>query len=153
MRPWIEGLGVTNVPMSAPMQLEQLWQEFVLAQQNEELLKLQEIVDTARKIDGQDATDWHEQALQLEEKKWFVAYIYGYKPVPKRLAKPFLLAALMVKDASYNRAFIQPVLETYGTEKTKKLLFELCETNELPADARSKALYWVEATPQKHRGS
>jgi len=45
---------------------------------------------------------WLEEALKDEQNKWFVAAVFKSYPVPKRLVKPFLQAAINETNPSFN---------------------------------------------------
>lgn len=139
--------------MNVEKELDILFQMYSDASSIGDNLMLQEIVGRARKIEGRAAILWHAGALQCDAKKWFVAWIYASKPVPKKLMRAFVRSALETPDASRNRVFIEPVLQTYGTEKTKELVSEVSESNDnLPADAKEKAMYWADRAPRDYRG-
>lgn len=139
--------------MNAAKELDNLYQMFVEADEADDRSALQEIIAKARKIEGSAASEWHANALQCDERKWFVAWIYSNKPVPKKLMRAFIRSALGVPDASRNRIFIEPVLETYGREKTKELVSEVSESDDqFPSNAREKAMYWADRSPSGPRG-
>ena len=73
--------------MNADVELDKLFQAYVDAEESDDRIVIQEINKKARKIEGNLATAWHESALNCDDKKWFVAWIYSHKPVPKKLKR------------------------------------------------------------------
>ena len=75
------------------------------------------IVEAARKQISEDRVHgwtWCREGLKDRQRKWFVAALFEYQPVPRRLFQPMLDAAVVDVDASSNRLFIEPCVETFG---------------------------------------
>jgi hypothetical protein len=60
-----------------------------------------------------------------------VAWVFLRQPVPRRLLRPMLRAAVVDVDCSTNQWFIRPCLESFGVEAVEAGL-HACETRELP---------------------
>lgn len=87
---------------------------------------------------------WLADSLADQDKKLFVALVFKDQPVPKKLFTPFLFAAVLHKDPSGNRLFIEPCVRTWGAQAVKERLLQYLRTgtNEEKAGAAS-AFYWV----------
>ena len=88
--------------------------------------------------------EWLRTSLGDAERKWFVAAVFQFQPVPKRLVEPMLRAAVLERNPSRNRVFIDPCVRTYGTKRvcTKLLAYLETGSNEEIAGAAS-AFYWA----------
>lgn len=104
-----------------------------------------------RSVSSNSADDWQwlSQALDDVKRKVFVALVFKYQPVPKRLLAAFVHAALLEPNPSLNRMFIEPCVRTWGSgEVNRRLLHYLQEgTNEEKAGAAS-AFYWAQGNPR-----
>lgn len=87
---------------------------------------------------------WLTEGLADPDRKSFVARVFERQPVPKRLLYPFLAAAVLEKDPSLNRIFIEPCVRSWGADVVRNHLLRYFESgnNEEKAGAAS-ALYWV----------
>ena len=97
--------------------------------------------------------DWLESSLDDSERKWFVAAVFDRESLPRRLLPAMVRAAVLERNASNNRAFIDPCLRTYGLARVKPMVDEYLESN-LPG-ARSGAerlQYWLRE-PYQRRGT
>src|ERR1700746_2926423 len=120
-----------------------LWAEACEAQSRAELDKW---MKEARKRVAQNAPDdwqWIRAALDDPKKKWFVAGVFRFQPVPKRLLVGMLRTAVFERNPSANRAFIEPCLRSFGVRRVNEILLQYLEvgTNEEKAGAAS-AFYW-----------
>jgi hypothetical protein len=121
------------------------------ARGNEKYLRTQ----AARKRVAQNNTEdweWLKTALGDAERKWFVASVFAFQPVPKRLVKPMLQAAVLERDPSLNRYFIDPCMRTYGAKRVCTILLAYLETgtNEEIAGAASAYYHtWWGAQPDE----
>src|SRR5262245_12685960 len=61
--------------------------------------------------------EWLRSSLSDAERKWFVAAVFRFQPVPKRLFASLLRAAVVERDPSYNRLFIDPCVRSFGTAR------------------------------------
>jgi hypothetical protein len=118
------------------------------ARGNEKYLRIQ----AARKRVAQNSTEdweWLRTSLGDAERKWFVASVFTVQPVPKRLLAPMLRAAVLERDPSYNRAFIDPCLRTNGAKRVCTILLAYLETgtNEEIAGAASAYYHTWGAQP------
>jgi hypothetical protein len=110
------------------------------------------LLEAARHSVKRNSTDdWHwlYQALGDPKRKGFVALVFKYQPVPKRLLAAFLYAAVLESNPSRNRMFIEPCIRSWGgLEVNRRLLRYLREgTNEEKAGAAS-AFYWAQSNPR-----
>ena len=64
---------------------------------------------------GMDGWDWLRVSLRDPSRKWFVATMFKALPVPRRLLEPMLHAAVLEKNPSFNRTFIEPCVRSYGS--------------------------------------
>jgi hypothetical protein len=96
-----------------------------------------------------DDWQWLSQALSDTKRKVFVALVFKYQPVPKRLLPAFMHAAVLEPNPSRNRMFIEPCVRSWGGgEVNHRLLRHLQEgTNEEKAGAAS-AFYWAQGNPR-----
>lgn len=87
---------------------------------------------------------WLEEALKDEQNKWFVAAVFKSYPVPKRLVKPFLQAAINETNPSFNRQFVEPVIESFGNRRVNEYLLDVVERGDDKAIAGGvAAFYWA----------
>jgi len=87
---------------------------------------------------------WLEEALKDEQNKWFVAAVFKSYPVPKRLVKPFLQAAINETNPSFNRQFVEPVIESFGHRRVNEYLLDVVERGDDKAIAGGvAAFYWA----------
>ena len=112
-------------------------------QGNEAYLSLQ----AARKrvqLNSPDDWEWLRNSLSDKDRKWFVAEVFRFQPIAKRLLAPMLRAGVLERNPSLNRVFIVPCVRTFGTKRIRTLLLEYLErgSNEEIAGAAS-ALYWA----------
>lgn len=93
--------------------------------------------------------EWLSEALADVKRKAFVALVFQRQPVPKRLLAPFLRAAIMERDPSRNRMFIEPCVRSWGGVEVNRRLLKYLQTgsNEEKAGAAS-ALYWAQGNPR-----
>jgi hypothetical protein len=75
------------------------------------------IVKDARRLLSQaTAEDWTllEAGLHDQERKWLVAGVFSKAPLPKRLFKAMLRAAVYEVNPSFNRYFVEPCITAFG---------------------------------------
>ncbi|MBX3628033.1 MAG: hypothetical protein KF892_23695 [Rhizobacter sp.] len=92
---------------------------------------------------------WLSDALADPARKVFVALVFKLQPVPKRLLTPFLHAAVLERNPSRNRIFVEPCVRSWGgREINRRLLRHLQNgSNEEKAGAAS-AFYWAQGNPR-----
>ncbi len=98
-----------------------------------------------RRVSENTAEDWLwlAAALENEETKLFVAMVFAKQPVPRRLVRNFLRAAVHEGDPSINREFIEPCIRSYGGRLVAEVLFEYLEHgSNLEKAAAASAFYW-----------
>ena len=92
---------------------------------------------------------WLKESLSNSERKWFVAEVYKFQTVPKKLFYAMLYAGILEKDPSANRVFIEPCVRSYGAYKVIERLFRYLESGSNPEKAGAvSALYWVKSNPK-----
>lgn len=96
-----------------------------------------------------DDWTWLKESLTDPERKWFVALIFKFQPVPKRLFSSMLLTSVLERDPSLNRVFVEPCVRSFGARRVLEDLLRFLEsgTNSEKAGAAS-ALYWVVDNPR-----
>ncbi|QDV69042.1 hypothetical protein Poly24_27560 [Rosistilla carotiformis] len=87
---------------------------------------------------------WLIDGLREEETKWFVTAVFQRYPVPKRLLNPFLDAAIRETNASKNRQFVQPCVDSFGHRRVNEYLLDVVEGNcDVSIAGAVAALYWA----------
>lgn len=93
---------------------------------------------------------WLIQALEDEQRKWFVAFIVKKATggLPKRLKRvlfsPLIRAAVYERNPSLNRYFVEPCVDVFGREEVYEALLDLVEQGSNFEKAGAvNALYWV----------
>ena len=136
--------------MDWDVQYEQWW----TARSRRENAEAQRIVVAARKRVSESRTDswaWLCEALMDREKKWFVATLFRDQPVPRRLFQPMMDASVVDVDASSNRFFIEPCVETFGNAAVMEALAALKASGRVSDDKITMALYWAKHRARKVR--
>jgi hypothetical protein len=91
------------------------------------------------------AWDWLVAALDDPEKKWFAAWVASRaRPLPPRFLPALVRAAVLERDPSRNRCFVEPAVAAFGAGRVTHALLDVVEraTNYERAGA-ANALYWV----------
>ncbi len=117
------------------------------ARGNEKYLRIQ----AARKRVAQNSAEdweWLRTSLGDAERKWFVASVFTFQPVPKRLVEPMLRAAVLERDPSFTRYFIDPYVRTYGTKRVCTILLAYLETGTNEEIAGAASAYYHTWGPQ-----
>src|SRR3954471_10467086 len=71
---------------------------------------------------------WLAGALDDPERKWFVADVFKFQPVPKRLFTTMLRAGVLERNPSFNRAFIEPCVRSFGGRRVLEELLRHLES-------------------------
>ncbi len=105
-----------------------------------------EQLQAARKRVAHNSPDdwqWLRSALDDPQKKWFVAEVFRFQPVPKRLLVGMLRTAVYERDPSLNRYFVEPCLRSFGARRVNQELLRYLEvgTDKEKAGVAS-AFYW-----------
>ncbi len=110
---------------------------------NEHDLQLQSARKRVAKNTSED-WQWLISSLDDSERKWFVAEVFRFQQLPKRLFVPMLRAGILERDPSHNRLFIDPCVHGYGAARVCHALLKYLEhgSNEEKAGAAS-ALHWA----------
>ncbi len=130
----------------------QHWSEARQARRNAEA---QGHLQAARKRVAENTPEdwaWLELALADRERKWFVAFVFLRQPVPRRLLAAMMRAAVVDVDASTNRWFIRPCLESFGREAVESELSRLRDSGVASEERVSMANYWIRAASEFARG-
>ncbi|GAB3357592.1 hypothetical protein GCM10027430_27050 [Lysobacter tyrosinilyticus] len=94
--------------------------------------------------DNPESLSWFISALQGRD-KWFVAKVMAMaSPVPGALLDPLLLAALLERNPSANRYFVEPCVRTFGASRVEARIRDLSDA---PGVAENRGvqnvMYWV----------
>ncbi len=94
---------------------------------------------------SQDDITWFKNALEQEERKFFVAFVLKEpRTVPEILYEPMMRAAVYERDPSKNRAFVQPCVATFGLRRVNETLLQWFENgSDLEKAGAVQALYHV----------
>jgi hypothetical protein len=124
-----------------------LWSEVRQRPGNEAYRRLQ----AARKrVAENDAADWEWLRASLDDpqRKWFVAEVFRFQSVPKRLRGPMLRAGVYERNPSLNRRFVEPCVRSYGTRWVGEKLLRYLETGtDVEKAGAASALYWAWGNP------
>ncbi len=88
-------------------------------------------VQAARKRVAQNSPDdwrWLEEGLADPDRKVFVALVFKFQPVPRRLFGPMLCAGVLERNPSLNRMFIEPCVRSLGARRVFQALLEYLES-------------------------
>lgn len=96
-----------------------------------------------------DDWGWLADALADKDRKWFVADVFKFQPVARRLFMPMLRAGVLERNPSLNRDFIEPCVRSFGSRRVVEELLRYLEsgTNAEKAGAAS-AYYWSGGNPR-----
>ena len=96
---------------------------------------------------------WIESSLDDPDLKWFVAAIFDRESLPRRLLPAMVRAAVLGRNVSNNRAFIDPCLRTYGLARVKPLVDEYLDSDMPGGPSGAERLqYWLRE-PREKRGT
>ena len=96
-----------------------------------------------------DDWQWLSEALGDPTRRVFVALVFKYQPVPKRLLGAFLHAAVLELDPSRNRMYIEPCVRSWGGgEVNRRLLRYLHEGSNAEKAGAASAFYWAQGNPR-----
>jgi hypothetical protein len=88
-------------------------------------------MQAARKRVSENTPDdwrWLRGALADPERKWFVAGVFKFQPVAKRLFEPMLRAGVLERNPSFNRVFIEPCVRSFGGRRVLEQLLRYLES-------------------------
>lgn len=92
---------------------------------------------------------WLAEALADPDRKWFVAGVFQFQPVPKQLFGPMLRAGVLERDPSFNRVFIEPCVRSLGGRRVLEELLRFLEAgNNVEKAGAASALYWANGNPR-----
>jgi len=112
------------------------------------MFRFPEIVYKIRALDR----IWNENEIKLfseylkqDDKKWFVANLLAIqKDIPEGLFEPFIDAAIMESDPSFNKEYINPCLRVFGYKNVFELLNQRFENgSDNIKIGVCKAYYWA----------
>jgi hypothetical protein len=127
------------------MFLEDQRKAFLTARYDDRATKNQIVKEARRLLSTATSADWERlsEALADDKQKWFVAAIFSEYPVPKRLVKAMIRAAIYEVNPSLNRAFISPCIASYGHRTVNEGLLEVVENGtDFEKAGAVNALYW-----------
>jgi hypothetical protein len=97
--------------------------------------------------------EWLTAALADPERRWFVAMVYRSQPVPRPLLVAMVRAGATDCDASACRLFVEPCVETFGSEAVVAELGRYAaEGGERASLGYRKCSYWVRPSASFSRG-
>ena len=100
-----------------------------------------------------DDVAWLVAALADPDRRWFVSMVYRRQPVPKPLFVPMVRVGATDCDASACRLFVEPCVETFGSEAVlAELARYAAEDGERAALGYRKCSYWVRPVASFARG-
>jgi hypothetical protein len=109
-------------------------------------------MQAARKRVAQNTPeDWRRLAESLNDpgRKWFVAQVFKFQPVPKRLLVPMLRAGVLERNPSFNRLFIEPCVRSLGGRRVLEVLLRyLGPGTDAEKAGAASALYWAGGNPR-----
>ena len=85
-------------------------------------------MQAARKRVAENTPDdwlWLRKALADPGRKWFVAGVFKFRSVPKRLFDAMLRAGVLERNPSLNRVFIEPCVRSLGGWRVLEQLLRL----------------------------
>ena len=134
-------------------ELFNLWQDSC---QTRQLTQAQERLLEARQRLADNTTedwDWLKAALVDPERKWFVAWVFRDQKLPRRLFQAMVQAAVMGCDAHNCRWFIEPCVDSFGSDAVLEELQRLRQEGDINVHIGvKKCLPWVQAGPRRERG-
>lgn len=104
-----------------------------------------------RKLPTNTQSDWlwFVDALDDSRRKLYVAMVFRRAPVPKRLLDAFLRAAVLERNPSLNRVFIEPCVRSWGGgEVNRRLLRYLEQGTNAEKTGAASAFYWAVENPR-----
>jgi hypothetical protein len=126
------------------------WEELFAAHRSLNLgtaaVKLQLVENARRLLSKTTEDDWSklENALADNEVKWFVAAVLSKAPLPKRLLKAMLRAAVYEVNPSFNRNFVEPCIASFGHRVVNEALLDYVENgSDFEKAGAANALYWA----------
>jgi hypothetical protein len=100
-----------------------------------------------------DDLEWLAVALADPDRRWFVAMVYRRRPVPSRLFVPMVRAGAIDCDTSACRLFVEPCVETFGSDAVLAELARLAvAVGESAKLGERKCRYWVQPSSSFCRG-
>lgn len=102
--------------MAQNMTLDDLCRSFVATRRDDRAGREHIIKEARRLLSSATPDEWNSlsDALDDDERKWFVAAIFSRSPVPKRLLNPMIRAAVYEVNPSLNKHFVSPCIASYG---------------------------------------
>lgn len=105
-------------------------------------------------LNTSDDWQWLSNALGNPDQRLFVAMVFRYQPLPKRLLAAFLHAAVLERSPSRNRFYIEPCVRSWGIgEVNRRLLHFLQEGSNAEKAGAASAFYWVHGNPRNENVS
>lgn len=94
---------------------------------------------------SQEDVAWFRNALEHEQRKWFVAFVFQEpRKVTEALYGPMMRAAVCERAPSKNHAFVEPCVATFGLRRVNETLLELFENGtDLEKAGAVQAMYWA----------
>ena len=100
-------------------------------------------------LNTSDDWQWLSDALCNPNQRAFVALVFRYQPVPKRLLSAFVRAAVSEHNPSRNRFYVEPCVRSWGfCEVNRRLLRLLQEGSNVEKAGAASAFYWAQGNPR-----
>lgn len=101
--------------------------------------------DARKRVGSNNDADWRwfAEALADPARKYFVADVFRFQPVPKRLFDPFMRAAVLDVNYSNNRLFLTPCIESFGRDAVRAELDRMRESGVATEDMHRAGMYWM----------
>ena len=109
--------------------------------------------DARKRIGRNNDADWQwlTEALADPARKYFVADVFRFQPVPRRLFAAFMRAAVLDVNYSNNRLFLTPCIESFGRETVLAELDRMRESGVATDDMHRAGMYWMGQGSSKRR--
>lgn len=127
------------------MFLEDLCRAFVSARRDDRATKERVAKEARRLLSTATSDDWESltEALGDDQRKWFIAAIFAESPVPKRMLKAMIRAAIYEANPSLNREFITSCIASFGHRIVNEALLDIVETgSDFEKAGAVNASYW-----------
>ena len=135
---------------------DDLYVRWVTARVERRHSDLQLVARDSRRAGNDPSADdvaWLVAALADPDRRWFVLMVYRHQPVPKPLFAPMIQAGATDTDASGCRLFVEPCVETFGSDAViSELARYAAEGGERAALGYRKCAYWVRPSASFARG-
>ena len=121
-----------------------LWSEAFQADHEGEADELLHAAGERAAQNSPEDWQWLRAALDDPQKKWFVANVFRFQPVPERMFVPMLRTAVYERNPSLNRDFIEPCMRSFGARQVNGELLQYLESGtDAEKAGAATAFYWA----------